>query len=102
MMLIEAAIAKTLQRSGPCCLDDLVTSLSSSDWGEAFAAVDRMSRDGRVVLHPVIILPIRLLSKKWPKTLHQQSQTNIGPVRQNLAGDQEGKLQVKQRKGRGF
>ena len=51
MMLIEAAIAKTLQRSGPCCLDDLVTSLSSSNWGEVFAAVDRMSRDGRVVLH---------------------------------------------------
>jgi len=51
MMLIEAAIANTLQRSGPCGLDDLVTSLSSSNWGEVFAAVDRMSRDGRVVLH---------------------------------------------------
>ena len=51
MMLIEAAIAQTLQRSGPCCLYDLVTSLSSSNWGEVFAAVDRMSRDGRVVLH---------------------------------------------------
>ena len=50
MMLIEAAIAETLQRSGPCCLDDLVTSLSSSNWGEVFAAVDRMSRDGRVLL----------------------------------------------------
>ncbi len=51
MMLIEAAITETLQRSGPCGLDDLVTSLSSSNWGEVFAAVDRMSRDGRVVLH---------------------------------------------------
>jgi hypothetical protein len=51
MMLIEAAIANTLQGRGPCGLDDLVTSLSSSNWGEVFAAVDRMSRDGRVVLH---------------------------------------------------
>jgi len=50
MMLIEAAIAKTLQRSGPCCLDDVVTSLPNSSWGEVFAAVDRMSRDGRVLL----------------------------------------------------
>ena len=51
MMLIEAAIANTLQRNGPCCLNDLVTSLSSSNWGEVFAAVDQMSRDERAMLH---------------------------------------------------
>jgi len=50
MMPIEAAIIETLQRSGPCCLDEVVTSLPHSSWGEVFAAVDRMSRDGQVLL----------------------------------------------------
>jgi hypothetical protein len=50
MIPIEAAIVETLQRSGPCCLDDVVMSLTNSRWGEVFAAVDRMSRDGRVLL----------------------------------------------------
>jgi hypothetical protein len=50
MMPIETAIVETLQRSGPCCLDDVVTSLPNSSWGEVFAAVDRMSPDGRVLL----------------------------------------------------
>lgn len=50
MTPIEIAIVETLQRSGPCCLDDVVTSLPNSGWGEVFAAVDRMSRDGRLLL----------------------------------------------------
>ena len=50
MMPIDAAIIETLQRTGPCCLDDVVMSLPNSSWGEVFAAVDRMSRDGRVLL----------------------------------------------------
>lgn len=51
MTPIEEAIVEKLRRSGPCGLDDVVTSLSNSSWGEVFAAVDRMSRDGRLVLH---------------------------------------------------
>lgn len=47
---IEDAIVETLLRSGPCCLDDVVTSLRSFSWGEVFGAVDRMSRDGRLSL----------------------------------------------------
>jgi len=47
---LEAAIVETLQRSGPCCFDDVVTSLPNSSWGEVFGAVDRMSRDGRLSL----------------------------------------------------
>jgi hypothetical protein len=50
MMPIEETIVETLQRSGPCCLDDLVTHLPNFSWGEVFLAVDRMSRDGRVFL----------------------------------------------------
>jgi hypothetical protein len=47
---MEAAIVETLQTSGSCCFDDVVTAIPNSSWGEVFAAVDRMSRDGRVVL----------------------------------------------------
>ena len=50
MMPIEEAIVETLQRSGPCCLDEIVTYLPNFSWGEVFLAVDRMSRDGRVSL----------------------------------------------------
>ena len=50
MMPIEEAIVETLQRSGPCGLDDIVAYLPNCSWGEVFLAVDRMSRDGRVSL----------------------------------------------------
>ena len=51
MKPIEAAIVEILRRSGPCCLDDIVTSLPNSSWEEVFDAVDRMSRNGRLLLH---------------------------------------------------
>jgi hypothetical protein len=50
MMPIEEAIVDTLQRRGPCCLEDVVTSLPNFSWGEVFLAVDRLSRDGWVSL----------------------------------------------------
>jgi hypothetical protein len=49
-MSIEEAVVETLQRSGPCCLDDVVTYLPNFSWGEVFLAVDRMAREGRVSL----------------------------------------------------
>ena len=51
MSPIENAIVEKLQKGGPCGLDDVVTSLPNSSWGEVYIAVDRMSRDGRVLLH---------------------------------------------------
>jgi hypothetical protein len=48
---IENAIVEKLQKGGPCCLDDVVTYLPNSSWGEVFVAVDRMSRDGRLSVH---------------------------------------------------
>lgn len=50
MLPIEEAVINTLQRRGPCCLDDVVAYLPNLSWGEIFLAVDRMSRDGRVLL----------------------------------------------------
>jgi len=50
MTSIEAAIIKLLRKSGPCRLDDVVTYLPNHSWGEVFGAIDRMSRDGQVLL----------------------------------------------------
>ena len=50
MMCLEKAIVETLQKTGPCCLDNLVMDLPKFSWGEVFLAVDRMSRDGRLSL----------------------------------------------------
>lgn len=49
MLPIEEAIIEKL-RSGSCCFDEVVTELSNFSWGEVFVAVDRMSRDGRLLL----------------------------------------------------
>lgn len=46
----EEFIIDVLQRTGPCCLDDLVSYLPNLSWGEVFVAIDRMSRDGRLAL----------------------------------------------------
>jgi hypothetical protein len=47
---VEDKILHVLQRTGPCSLDDVVQQLLHHDWSEVFAEVDRMSRDGRIVL----------------------------------------------------
>ena len=46
----EEAVIEMLQRTGPCCLDILAIRLPNFSWGEVFAAVDQMSRDGRLVI----------------------------------------------------
>ena len=46
----EEVAIDMLQRTGPCCLEDLSTYLPTLTWNEMFAAIDRMSRDGRVWL----------------------------------------------------
>jgi hypothetical protein len=49
----EDAVIDILQGTGPCCLDDLVTHLPNHNWSKIFVAVDRMSRDGRLVLRRI-------------------------------------------------
>jgi hypothetical protein len=64
----EKAVIEMLRRTGPCCLDDLVTYLPNLSWGEVFVAVDRMSRDGRLLIRRLgyssyqITLPSQLAS----------------------------------------
>lgn len=47
---VEDTILDVVQRTGPCSLDDLVQQLLHHDWSQIAAAVDQMSRDGRLVL----------------------------------------------------
>ena len=53
MMSVEEAIGEKLRRSGPCCLDDVLTTLHKFSSAEVFLAVYQMSRDGRVSLRQV-------------------------------------------------
>ena len=46
--LAEEAVLEMVERIGPCSMDDLARQLTHFSWGYVFAAVDRMSRDGRL------------------------------------------------------
>ena len=76
----EKAVIEMLQRTGPCCLDDLVKYLPSLSWGEVFVAVDRMSRDGRLLLRQLgyssyqITLSSQLAS---PRSSYCQKEANL-------------------------
>ena len=47
---VESAILTTLERRGPCSLDDLYQALSDYSWNQVFAAIDRLSRNGHLAL----------------------------------------------------
>jgi len=47
---VESAILETLERGGPCSLDELYQTLSAYSWNQVFAAVDRLTRNGRLLL----------------------------------------------------
>lgn len=50
---IEYMIVRILEHHDPCTLDRLVDTISDCSWNQIFAAVDTMSRDGRLRLqHP--------------------------------------------------
>jgi hypothetical protein len=46
----EKVVIEVLERTGPCLLDDLVMQLPNFSWSDVIFAVDRMSRDGRLLL----------------------------------------------------
>jgi len=47
---IESAIHQQLARAGTCSLDELAALLPDYSWGQVFSAVDRLTRDGTVIL----------------------------------------------------
>ena len=51
--MIESAIYRQLARVGACSLDELAALLSVYSWAQVFSAVDRLTRQGTVILkHP--------------------------------------------------
>jgi len=47
---IEFAILEELSQEGPCTMDELVRRLSSFTWNQVFAVVDRLSRQGKLLI----------------------------------------------------
>lgn len=76
----EEVIIEMLRKTSPCCLDDLVTYLPNFSWGEVFVAVDRMSRDGRLLLRQLgyssyqITLSSQLAS---PRSSYSQKEAHL-------------------------
>jgi hypothetical protein len=62
---IESAIQQQLTRAGTCSLDDLAALLPGYSWGQVFAAVDRMTREGTVALKHAA--PFRYLLSLAPR-----------------------------------
>lgn len=64
----EEAVIEMLQKTDPCSMDDIVMQLPNLSWAEVFVTVDRLSRDGRVLLRQLgystyqIVLPSQLAS----------------------------------------
>src|SRR4051812_31011025 len=72
----EQVVIDKLRSIGPCSLDDLVASLSELTWGEVFATVDRMSRDGEVWLSSSRFS--LLCDPPAAATLHAESPCSVG------------------------
>jgi hypothetical protein len=75
---VEEAVLDVLQRTGPCGLDDLVVQLPNFTWSRVFTAVDRMSRNGRVLLdcHACSIYSVTLPSQQSsPHSISRQQES---------------------------
>jgi hypothetical protein len=77
----EEAVIDMLQSTGPCCLDNLAIQLPNFSWGEVFAAVDRMSRDGRLLIRRQWLVR-RLGNSSYQITLPSQLASPRSPSRQ--------------------
>jgi len=62
---IESDIQQQLARAGTCSLDDLAALLPVYSWGQVFAAVDRLTREGTVTLKHAA--PFRYLLSLAPR-----------------------------------
>jgi hypothetical protein len=91
MLPLEKEIVEKLQKGGPCCLDDVVTDLPNFSWGEIFIAVDRMSREGRVLLRQSgystyqLSLGSQFAHSSSPPSQTGQTTRNVTPIPQVAA-----------------
>ncbi|HEY6261982.1 MAG TPA: hypothetical protein VIW47_10335 [Nitrospiraceae bacterium] len=69
-----------LRKTGTCFLDELVTSLPQLSWGDVFTAVNRMSRNGLLLVRQVSYstYQITLLTQSSPPLSHYR-QTEARP-----------------------
>ena len=49
---LESAIRQELAQAGTCTLEELNERLPYYSWNQVFAAVNRLTREGTVALHP--------------------------------------------------
>lgn len=49
-MNIESAILDEIRRQGPCSMDELVRRLSGFTWNQVFSVLDRLSREGKLLI----------------------------------------------------
>ncbi|MGH7180538.1 MAG: hypothetical protein ACREJN_01020 [Nitrospiraceae bacterium] len=49
-LTLELAVIEELAQAGTCTFDELTERLSSYSWYEVFALVDRLSREGTLIL----------------------------------------------------
>jgi hypothetical protein len=80
----EEAVIEMLQKTSPCCLDNLAIQLPDFSSSEVFAAVDRMSRDGRLLIRRQWSFR-RLRNSSYQITLPSQLASPRSPSRQEEA-----------------
>jgi hypothetical protein len=80
----EEAVIEMLRKSGPCSFDDLIRYLPDLSWSEVFVAVDRMSRDGQLLIRRRLLLR-PLGSSSYQITLPSQLASPRSPSRQEEA-----------------
>ncbi len=49
---IGARITQELEQHGPCTLETLAHRLPNCSWNQMFMAIDRLSREGVIILQP--------------------------------------------------
>ena len=49
---IGSLITRQLEQEGPCTMDTLASTLSTCSWNQVFMAVDTLSRERTITLHP--------------------------------------------------
>ncbi|MEO8340102.1 MAG: hypothetical protein ABI604_10350 [Nitrospirota bacterium] len=77
---VEDTLVNVLQRTGPCSLDNLMMQISNHDWNVIFATVDRMSRDGVLVLYRIPRLGYQI-SLPAPHAANEKAANTVNPYR---------------------
>ena len=83
-----ALVTRALEREGPCTLDALAYRLPTCTWNQIFMAVDALSREGTIFLHPRAGCQYLVsLASVHPHTLHHfDPERGAAEIRQHTGG----------------